>query len=188
MVLATVVHTAGPTYTKAGTLMVIAASGEYAGLLSGGCLEGDLAEHGRAVCIGESLPEAGGTWADLVDQAKHLPRTASSCFMSRALPGTDLLGLIQPAPTQLTGRDLDRQPDFESFRHGMQARTDSGQLAPLAQRGPRRFGELPRVSGEPDDTDRSRDDGFGWRHTRPECKPRSLQTRGFHQASRNIDQ
>jgi xanthine/CO dehydrogenase XdhC/CoxF family maturation factor len=29
--------------------MLIAQSGEYAGLLSGGCLEGDLAEHGRAV-------------------------------------------------------------------------------------------------------------------------------------------
>ena len=48
-VLATVVHTDGPTYTKPGALMLIAASGEYAGLLSGGCLEGDLADHGRAV-------------------------------------------------------------------------------------------------------------------------------------------
>ncbi len=48
-VLATVVQTDGPTYTKPGTLMLIAASGEYAGLLSGGCLEGDLADHGRAV-------------------------------------------------------------------------------------------------------------------------------------------
>jgi xanthine/CO dehydrogenase XdhC/CoxF family maturation factor len=48
-VLATVVHTEGPTYTKPGALMLIAAGGEYAGLLSGGCLEGDLAEHGRAV-------------------------------------------------------------------------------------------------------------------------------------------
>ncbi len=48
-VLATVVHTDGPTYTKPGALMLIAGSGEYAGLLSGGCLEGDLADHGRAV-------------------------------------------------------------------------------------------------------------------------------------------
>jgi xanthine/CO dehydrogenase XdhC/CoxF family maturation factor len=29
--------------------MLISASGEYAGLLSGGCLEGDLAQHGRSV-------------------------------------------------------------------------------------------------------------------------------------------
>lgn len=49
MVLATVVRTSGPTYTKAGALMLIAESGEHAGLLSGGCLEGDLAEHGREV-------------------------------------------------------------------------------------------------------------------------------------------
>jgi xanthine dehydrogenase accessory factor len=49
LVLATVVRTDGPTYTKAGALMLIAESGEYSGLLSGGCLEGDLAEHGRAV-------------------------------------------------------------------------------------------------------------------------------------------
>src|ERR1700728_4369987 len=49
LVLATVVRTDGPTYTKPGALMLIAESGEYAGLLSGGCLEGDLAEHGREV-------------------------------------------------------------------------------------------------------------------------------------------
>jgi xanthine/CO dehydrogenase XdhC/CoxF family maturation factor len=52
MVLATVVRTQGPTYTKAGALMLIAQGGEYSGLLSGGCLEGDLAEHGRAVLKG----------------------------------------------------------------------------------------------------------------------------------------
>jgi xanthine dehydrogenase accessory factor len=49
MVLATVVRTAGPTYTKPGAHMLLANDGEYAGLLSGGCLEGDLAEHARAV-------------------------------------------------------------------------------------------------------------------------------------------
>src|ERR1700722_6920211 len=48
MVLATVVRTAGPTYTKPGAHMLLAGDGEYAGLLSGGCLEGDLAVHGRA--------------------------------------------------------------------------------------------------------------------------------------------
>lgn len=56
LVLAAVTRTAGPTYTKAGALMLIAASGEYAGLLSGGCLEGDLAEHGRQV-LTDGLPK-----------------------------------------------------------------------------------------------------------------------------------
>lgn len=49
LVLATVIHTAGSTYAKAGTPMLIAQDGEYAGLLSGGCLEGDLREHARQV-------------------------------------------------------------------------------------------------------------------------------------------
>jgi len=49
LVLATLVRTDGSTYTKPGAHMLIASSGEYAGLLSGGCLEGDLAQHGRAV-------------------------------------------------------------------------------------------------------------------------------------------
>lgn len=49
LVLATVIRTAGSTYAKPGAQMLIAADGEYAGLLSGGCLEGDLREHARAV-------------------------------------------------------------------------------------------------------------------------------------------
>jgi xanthine/CO dehydrogenase XdhC/CoxF family maturation factor len=48
-VLAVVLETAGSTYSKAGALLLLAASGEYAGLLSGGCLEGDLREHAHAV-------------------------------------------------------------------------------------------------------------------------------------------
>ncbi len=48
-VLAVVLGTAGSTYSKAGALLLLAESGEYAGLLSGGCLEGDLREHARAV-------------------------------------------------------------------------------------------------------------------------------------------
>ena len=42
-------HTAGSTYRKPGALMLIAANGDYAGLLSGGCLEGDLREHALSV-------------------------------------------------------------------------------------------------------------------------------------------
>jgi xanthine/CO dehydrogenase XdhC/CoxF family maturation factor len=49
LVLATVIGTGGSTYAKPGAQMLIAANGEYAGLLSGGCLEGDLREHAREV-------------------------------------------------------------------------------------------------------------------------------------------
>lgn len=43
------IHTAGSTYRKPGALMLIAANGDYAGLLSGGCLEGDLRQHALSV-------------------------------------------------------------------------------------------------------------------------------------------
>lgn len=49
LVLATVVSTAGSTYTKPGHRILIADSGDYQGLVSGGCLEGDLAAHAREV-------------------------------------------------------------------------------------------------------------------------------------------
>jgi len=49
LVLATVIRTGGSTYAKPGAQMLIAVDGEYAGLLSGGCLEGDLREHARSV-------------------------------------------------------------------------------------------------------------------------------------------
>jgi len=48
-VLAVVTHTEGSTYSKPGGLMLIAHDGRFAGLISGGCLEGDLGDHARAV-------------------------------------------------------------------------------------------------------------------------------------------
>jgi xanthine/CO dehydrogenase XdhC/CoxF family maturation factor len=51
LALGLLVHTAGSTYRKPGALMLIAANGEYSGLLSGGCLESDLREHARTVIV-----------------------------------------------------------------------------------------------------------------------------------------
>jgi xanthine/CO dehydrogenase XdhC/CoxF family maturation factor len=48
IVMATVYDTLGSTYSKAGQRILIAANGDYRGLVSGGCLEGDLAERARA--------------------------------------------------------------------------------------------------------------------------------------------
>jgi xanthine/CO dehydrogenase XdhC/CoxF family maturation factor len=48
-VLGTVVSTSGSTYRKPGAMMLIAADSSYRGLISGGCLEADLAAHARAV-------------------------------------------------------------------------------------------------------------------------------------------
>lgn len=49
LVLVTVVDTEGSTYTKAGHRILINGAGGFQGLVSGGCLEGDLAEHAREV-------------------------------------------------------------------------------------------------------------------------------------------
>ena len=52
MALGVLVQTLGSTYRKPGALILIANDGQYAGLIAGGCLEGDLCEHGRAVIAG----------------------------------------------------------------------------------------------------------------------------------------
>lgn len=49
LVLGTVHETAGSTYSKSGARVLIDGEGNYQGLVSGGCLEGDLAEHAAAV-------------------------------------------------------------------------------------------------------------------------------------------
>ncbi len=49
LVLASVYETEGSTYSKPGAQMLINADGDFQGMLSGGCLEGDLAERARSV-------------------------------------------------------------------------------------------------------------------------------------------
>jgi len=49
IVMVTVTKTAGSTYSKAGHRILIRANGDYCGLVSGGCLEGDLAERANEV-------------------------------------------------------------------------------------------------------------------------------------------
>ncbi|MBV8877043.1 MAG: XdhC family protein [Gammaproteobacteria bacterium] len=49
LALGVLLRTEGSTYRKPGALILIAGDGQYAGLISGGCLESDLREHARAV-------------------------------------------------------------------------------------------------------------------------------------------
>lgn len=49
LILATVIETGGSTYSKAGEQMLIDRDGHFCGMLSGGCLEGDLVERSRSV-------------------------------------------------------------------------------------------------------------------------------------------
>lgn len=49
LVLASVYQTSGSTYSKTGAQMLINSNGDFQGMLSGGCLEGDLAERAKQV-------------------------------------------------------------------------------------------------------------------------------------------
>lgn len=49
LALVTIFETSGSTYSKAGTHMLIDGGGDFRGMLSGGCLEGDLALRAAAV-------------------------------------------------------------------------------------------------------------------------------------------
>jgi xanthine dehydrogenase accessory factor len=69
LVLATVYETAGSTYSKAGHRILLAANGDYRGLVSGGCLEGDLAERARSVI---ASGDAAAVTYDLRDSADEL--------------------------------------------------------------------------------------------------------------------
>jgi xanthine/CO dehydrogenase XdhC/CoxF family maturation factor len=69
LVLATVFETQGSTYSKAGHAILISASGDYQGLVSGGCLEGDLAERARKVIVAR---RAAPVTYDLRDEADEL--------------------------------------------------------------------------------------------------------------------
>jgi len=48
-VLASAVHTEGSTYRRSGARMLMLPDEQTIGLISGGCLEGDLLEHARSV-------------------------------------------------------------------------------------------------------------------------------------------
>ncbi|MFQ5636001.1 MAG: XdhC family protein [Gammaproteobacteria bacterium] len=69
IVMVTVIRTEGSTYSKAGHRILIAGNGDYQGLVSGGCLEGDLAEHAREVIAGDT---AQTILYDLRDEADEL--------------------------------------------------------------------------------------------------------------------
>lgn len=52
LVVATIIATVGSTYRKPGAMMLIARDGTFEGLISGGCLEGDLLQHATDVFAG----------------------------------------------------------------------------------------------------------------------------------------
>lgn len=69
LVLVTVYDTEGSTYSKAGHRILIADNDDYQGLVSGGCLEGDLAGQARTVL---ETGQARALTYDLRDEADEL--------------------------------------------------------------------------------------------------------------------
>ncbi len=57
LVLAMVTAVEGSSYRKPGAMMLVSSSLEFTGLISGGCLEGDLVEHAAAV-LADGVPRA----------------------------------------------------------------------------------------------------------------------------------
>ena len=92
LVLATVFETAGSTYSKAGHRILLAANGDYRGLVSGGCLEGDLAERARGVV---ATVQAAAVTYDMRDSADDLWGLGVGCngllrvFLQPLLPAND---------------------------------------------------------------------------------------------------
>jgi xanthine dehydrogenase accessory factor len=92
LVLATVFETAGSTYSKAGHRILLAANGDYRGLVSGGCLEGDLAERARKVV---ATAQAVAVTYDLRDSADDLWGLGVGCngllrvFLQPLLPASE---------------------------------------------------------------------------------------------------
>ena len=109
LVLATVIHTEGSTYSKAGRHILIRTSGEHEGLLSGGCLEGDLAEQARSV-FATATPRT--ITYDMRDSADDLWGIGLGCN-----------GMLQILLQQLS-RDNDWQP-FTAIAAAMSRDTDS---------------------------------------------------------------
>ncbi len=96
LVLATVYETAGSTYSKAGHRILIAENGDYQGLVSGGCLEGDLAERAARVL---ATREASCVTYDMRDEADDVFGLGVGCD-----------GLIR-----VLLQPLAREEDFEPF-------------------------------------------------------------------------
>ena len=106
LVLATVYETSGSTYSKIGAQMLINAEGDFQGMLSGGCLEGDLAERARQV---SETGEAQAVTYDLTQDDDDLWGLGVGCdgIMRILLQRLDAEGAYEPLPSMLRAFDGD---------------------------------------------------------------------------------
>jgi len=124
MVLATVYETIGSSYSKAGHRILLGAHGEYQGLVSGGCLEGDLAERARTVV---ETAKASAVTYDMRDEADELFGLGVGCnglirvFLQPLLPAEDYEPFASIAQHLLANRPAAVATVVESARAGVAA-------------------------------------------------------------------
>ena len=139
LVLATVYETAGSTYSKAGHRILLAANGDYRGLVSGGCLEGDLAERARGVI---AAGRAAAVTYDLRDSADDLWGLGVGCngllrvFLQPLLPANGYEPFAAIAERLAATRTAGLATVIESDRPDLKA----GATAVVAETTERVFG------------------------------------------------
>jgi xanthine/CO dehydrogenase XdhC/CoxF family maturation factor len=122
-ILATVMATSGSTYRKPGARMLIMADGSYLGLLSGGCLEEEVAVRARAVtatgepvllsfdtrlrygCNGAIEIFVERVRPELFEHLAAAQRARRKCLLATVFEGVDSLGtcFLSPADEALPG-------------------------------------------------------------------------------------
>ncbi|MFK7885334.1 MAG: XdhC family protein [Gammaproteobacteria bacterium] len=132
-VLATVVGTAGSSYRKAGAMMLLAPDLEPLGMVSGGCLEGDLMAHAEDV---RSTTKAIRVHYDLSEDDAALWGLGLGCggaidiLLEPAGKNTHFAGLGHVYPHWQSGRfcwwerSTDPQPEFTPTVHRTAATLD----------------------------------------------------------------
>jgi len=176
LVLATVAGTEGSTYTKAGHRILIDDSGDWEGLVSGGCLEGDLAAHAREVL---TSGETRVVTYDLRGENEELFGLGIGCD-----------GLLRILLQRLTPAD-DYEP-FASIARVLRGDRAEQLETPLPGGGVLRTGlqPIPRLlvlGAGPDAVPVVKlADLLGWRVTLADHRPAHLERPGFESAESRV--
>lgn len=171
LVLASVYETAGSTYSKAGARMLIAGGGRFQGMLSGGCLEGDLALRAEAV-LASGTPGAvtydlgrndEGLWGlgvgcdglmriflqPLSQERDYQPFTAMAKFLSGDRPGMAATVIESLHPVLAPGATLvGIESDWAAFGIPDDCREQFERAAARAERDGRSVARTVDIAGQ----------------------------------------
>ena len=145
MALATVVETRGSTYSKAGAQMLIDENGIFQGMLSGGCLEGDLAIRAQQV-IETDTPQL--ITYDLAEDNDELWGLGVGCdgLMKVLLQPLAAASNYEPFATILVALDGDAPAVVSTVLESSIASTPAGTALVLINGDAREFGVAADLS------------------------------------------